>query len=186
VSLFNAQLNTDPTSPEYLTEQLNGVYTGADRRTYPLSYYAYLIVPKVLLGQFSPAKGQALGAFAYYGVCGGQQNAALFGYAPLPINLVQAAFDQIRNIPGADTTSVTIQGCNNPTFSPDGTNILAANAPYPPACDKQGPIQCGTITPPPAVPEGRPVWLMAVGLAVIGGWALLRRRRRRTQGPLLA
>jgi hypothetical protein len=67
----------------------------------------------------------------------------------MPINLVQAAFDQIRKIPGAVVENIDIQQCNNPTFSADGTNLLTANAPYPQACDRQGPSQCG----PPVAPS---------------------------------
>ena len=38
--------------------------------------------------------------------------------------------------------NINIQSCNNPTFTPTGANLLAETAPYPPACDKQGPTQC--------------------------------------------
>jgi phosphate transport system substrate-binding protein len=64
----------------------------------------------------------------------------------MPINLVQASFDQIRKIPGVVVQNITIQSCNNPTFAPDGSNRLADTAPYPQACDKQGPTQCATGT----------------------------------------
>ena len=79
-------------------------------------------------------------------MCQGQQQSAALGYSPMPINLVEASFNQIAKIPGADVQSINIQGCNNPTFTPSGANLLAETAPYPPACDKQGPIQCTTGT----------------------------------------
>jgi phosphate transport system substrate-binding protein len=146
VSLLQAQINTDASSQDYLTQRLEGVYTNPDPRTYPLSSYSYMILPTVVQGQFSEAKGKTLGAFSYYAMCQGQQEAPSLGYSPMPINLVQASFDQIRKIPGVVVQNITIQDCNNPTFSPDGTNLLAANAPFPPDCDKKGPIQCTTGT----------------------------------------
>src|SRR5262249_55025499 len=68
------------------------------------------------------------------------------GYSPMPINLVNASFDQIKKIPGVVVQNVTVSQCNNPTFSPDGHNVLADTAPQPQACDKQGPTQCATGT----------------------------------------
>jgi phosphate ABC transporter phosphate-binding protein len=146
VSLLQAQINTNASSEDYLTQKLDGVYTDPDPRTYPLSSYSYLILPTVVRGQFSEAKGKTLGAFSYYAMCQGQQESASLGYSPMPINLVQASFDQIRRIPGVVVQNITIQDCHNPTFSPDGTNLLADNAPFPPDCDKQGPVQCETGT----------------------------------------
>ena len=89
-------------------------------------------------GQFNEAKGRTLGAFAYYAMCQAQQQSASLGYSPMPINLVQASFDQIRKIPGVEVQDINIAECNNPTFSPDGTNLLATNAPQPQECDRQG------------------------------------------------
>ena len=91
-------------------------------------------------------RGKTLSAFANYAMCQGQQQSAALGYSPMPINLVQAAFAQIAKIPGANVQSINIQSCNNPTFTPSGVNLLAQTAPYPPACDKQGPTQCTTGT----------------------------------------
>jgi phosphate transport system substrate-binding protein len=146
VSLLQAQINTDASSQDYLTQKLDGVYTDPDPRTYPLSSYSYMILPTVVQGQFSEAKGKTLGAFSYYAMCQGQQEAGSLGYSPMPINLVEASFDQIRRIPGVVVQNITVQDCNNPTFSPDGTNLLADNAPFPQDCDKQGPVQCETGT----------------------------------------
>jgi phosphate transport system substrate-binding protein len=146
VSLLKADINRDASSQDYLTQKLEGVYSDPDPRTYPLSSYSYMILPMKVQGQFSEAKGKTLAAFSYYAMCQGQQESASLGYSPMPINLVQAGFDQIRRIPGAVVQNINVGSCNNPTFSPDGTNTLAGTAPFPPACDKQGPVQCATGT----------------------------------------
>jgi len=144
VSLLQDKVDTtDTNNPAlYLTQNLTGVYTDTDPRTYPMSSYGYLILPTTVGNGFSTAKGATLAAFSYYAMCQGQQQSAALGYSPMPINLVQAAFAQIAKIPGANVQTINIQGCNNPTFSPSGVNTLALTAPYPPACDKQGPTQC--------------------------------------------
>jgi len=129
-----------------LTSDLTGVYNNADPRAYPLSSYSYMIIPTTTQKSFTEAKGKTLGAFAYYFLCEGQQQAPALGYSPLPINLVQAGFAQIPKIPGAATQTVDISQCNNPTFSASGENTLAATAPQPEECDKQGPDQCLTGT----------------------------------------
>jgi hypothetical protein len=103
-------------------------------------------VPTEVAGNFSLDKGRTLGKFAYYLLCEGQRQADPLGYSPLPINLVQAGLDQVRRIPGVDVQSVNIKNCDNPTFSSNGTNTLAATAPQPPTCDKQGAYQCATGT----------------------------------------
>ena len=150
VSLLSAKVDTsDPNDPAtYLTENLSGVYTDPDPRTYPLSSYSYLILPIKITStsSFSTAKGATLAAFSYYAMCQGQQQSAALGYSPMPINLVEDSFNQIRQIPGAVVQNINIQSCNNPTFTPSGANLLAETAPYPPACDKQGPTQCTTGT----------------------------------------
>ncbi len=144
VSLLQDLVDTTDTNDPalYLTQKLQGVYTDPDPRAYPFSSYGYLILPTTVGKGFSTAKGATLAAFAYYSMCQGQQQSAALGYSPMPINLVQAAFAQIAKIPGADVQNINIQSCNNPTFTPSGQNLLALNAPYPPACDKQGPTQC--------------------------------------------
>jgi phosphate ABC transporter phosphate-binding protein len=143
VSLLQARINTDESNPAmYLTQQLDGVYGDGDPRSYQLSSYSYFILPTKEVGQFTTAKGRTLGAFAYYAMCQAQQESASLGYSPLPINLVDASLEQIRKIPGVVVQDINIQACNNPTFSPDGTNVLAANAPQPKACDQAGPAQC--------------------------------------------
>jgi len=147
VSLLQAQINMDASNPAvYLTENLSNVYTDPDPRSYPLSSYSYLILPTTVQGQFTADKGKTLAAFSYYAMCQGQQDSASLGYSPMPINLVEASFAQIAKIPGADVQNINIQSCNNPTFTPSGQNLLAQDAPQPPACDKQGPTQCTSGT----------------------------------------
>ncbi|GII56696.1 hypothetical protein Pth03_50850 [Planotetraspora thailandica] len=144
VSLLQARINTNKNSADYLTQDLSRVYTDTDPRNYPLSSYSYMILPLKVQGIFTVAKGKTLGAFSYYFMCQGQQKAPDLGYSPLPINLVQAGFDQIRRIPGVQAQSINIKGCNNPTFNSDGSNRLAKTAPYPSACDKKGVTACNT------------------------------------------
>jgi len=146
VGLLGARIDNDPSSPTYLTQDLRGVYANADARAYPLSSYSYMVVPTRLESAFNEEKGRTLGAFAYYFLCEGQQQADALGYSPLPINLVQAGLDVVTKIPGVQGQEVDIRKCNNPTFSASGENVLAKNAPQPPACDKRGPDQCGTGT----------------------------------------
>ncbi|MER6268798.1 phosphate ABC transporter substrate-binding protein PstS [Streptomyces sp900105755] len=144
VSLLKARINTDKNSADYLTQQLDGVYNDSDKRNYPLSSYSYMILPLKVQGTFTKEKGKTLGAFSYYFMCQGQQQAPKLGYSPLPINLVRAGFDQIRRIPGVQAQNINIKNCNNPTFTASGQNRLAQTAPYPAACDKKGAAPCTT------------------------------------------
>nr|WP_081861754.1 phosphate ABC transporter substrate-binding protein PstS [Cellulomonas sp. HZM] len=146
VGLLGATINKDQSSPSYLTQDLTGVYANKDRRAYPLSSYSYIVVPTSTQNGFTAAKGHTLGAFADYFLCEGQQQAEVLGYSPLPINLVQAGLDQVGKIPGAADVSVDITKCHNPTFSADGSNTLAKNAPQPSDCDKKGAEQCDRPT----------------------------------------
>jgi len=149
VSLLQAQINMDQSSPDYLTENLSGVYTDTDPRTYELSSYSYMILPTDTSDGLTSAKGDTLGAFGSYLLCQGQQQVDFLGYSALPINLVEAGYAQLQQIPGASVptpTTAFLQGCENPTFSANGTNTLADDDPMPPACDMQGPTQCTTAT----------------------------------------
>ncbi|WP_156401891.1 phosphate ABC transporter substrate-binding protein PstS [Agromyces sp. Soil535] len=146
VSLLGAQINQDAASPDYLTQDLTNVYNNADPRTYPMSSYSYMIIPTRVEGRFTEDKGLTLGDFSQYFLCEGQQQAEVLGYSPLPINLAAAGLDQVQRIPGADPTGKDITACNNPTFSPDGTNRLANEAPFPSECDKRGATQCADGT----------------------------------------
>ncbi|MEU9858842.1 phosphate ABC transporter substrate-binding protein PstS [Streptomyces sp. NPDC047974] len=146
VALLQARIDTDRSSPDYLTQILDGVYRSGDDRAYPLSSYSYMVVPTSQTAPHTTDKGRSLGTFARYFLCEGQQQAEELGYSPLPKNLVQAGFDQVRRIPGAPTGAVDLATCRNPTFSADGSNTLAKNAPRPKACDKQGAQQCADGT----------------------------------------
>ncbi|MEV7736812.1 phosphate ABC transporter substrate-binding protein PstS [Streptomyces sp. NPDC088921] len=145
VALTKAEINQNKQSANYLTQILDGVYGNKDARTYPLSSYSYMILPTKEEAGFTKAKGNSLGTFSRYFLCDGQQQAESLGYSPLPKNLVQAGFDQIRRVPGAPTGSIDINDCRNPTFS-GGVNTLIKNAPYPKSCDKKGTTQCTTGT----------------------------------------
>jgi ABC-type phosphate transport system substrate-binding protein len=172
VSLLNVQIDNNPADLLYQTADLTQVYADPDPRTYELSYYSYLIVPTSLTAPLTTDKGYTLGAFGQYLLCKGQQPLGPLGYAPLPINLVEAGYAQLLRIPGASlptTMSAFITGCANPTFAPDGTDTLANTDPMPLACDQQGPAQCGpqvsttttlTASPNPTSP-GQTVTLTA-------------------------
>ncbi|MFC6356681.1 phosphate ABC transporter substrate-binding protein PstS [Luethyella okanaganae] len=142
VSLLAARINQDSSSPDYLTQDLTGVYNNADPRSYPLSSYSYMIIPTAIEAGFTEEKGLTLGDFAQYFLCEGQQQADVLGYSPLPINLASAGLEQVKRVPGSNSNGKDISACNNPTFSPDGTNKLANDAPFPSECDKVGAIQC--------------------------------------------
>ena len=87
--------------------------------------------------RMTTAKRQTLADFLYYSLCSGQSKAGPYGYSPLPLNLVQAGFEQIAKLKKADRdvnlTDRDVRSCDNPTF--DGTNLgknkLAEDAPQP-------------------------------------------------------
>lgn len=141
----------DPTTN--LTQDLSKVYTNTDPRAYPISSYSYMIMPTSANDpRMTTAKRQSMADFLYYSLCGGQSKAGAYGYSPLPLNLVQAGFDQIAKLkvadPAVDLTNRDVKSCNNPTF--DGKNpsrnLLAEIAPQPDSCDKQGEGPCGYDT----------------------------------------
>jgi phosphate transport system substrate-binding protein len=139
VALLKAEVNTNKADPDtYLTQDLDGVYTDADPRSYPISSYSYFVVPTAQQNGFNAQKGATLGAFVNYALCAGQQSAPTLGYSPLPINLVKAGLAQVKQIPGAVAKTIDIKTCKNPTFSASGVNTLAVNALYPDLCDKKG------------------------------------------------
>src|SRR5262250_1825892 len=149
VALTQAVINTDQSSPDFLQQNLDSVYTFSDPRSYPLSSYSYLIVPRKGTHQptnFSPAKGKSLSTFVDYFLCAGQKEVAALGYSPLPLNLVKGGLLQSSNIPGAipGPNLTTLAGCDNPTFT-NGKLTLLLNAPMPSPCDKLGkPLNCAT------------------------------------------
>jgi phosphate transport system substrate-binding protein len=147
----------DKSSPGYLLQNLDHVYTDPDPRTYPLSSYVYEIEPTGTTAQdssISTAKRQTIADFTYYSICQGQKEIGPIGYSPLPVNLVEAGFGQIAKLkkadPAIDLTNRNVKTCNNPTFveGHPSTNYLAKIAPQPPSCDKihAGPCAAG-VTP---------------------------------------
>jgi phosphate transport system substrate-binding protein len=160
IALEQAQINEDPTSPNYLLQTLTNVYTDPDPRTYPLSSYVYMIEPTGGPGvstndpNETSGKRQSIADFEYYSICQGQSKIGAIGYSPLPVNLVEAAFSQVQKLqaadPSVDLTNLNIQTCNEPTFVPGqpNTNYLTTIAPQPPACDQQGAGPCAAgVTP---------------------------------------
>jgi ABC-type phosphate transport system substrate-binding protein len=149
VALTKAQINNNPSDPNYLQQNLDPVYTFTDPRSYPLSSYSYFIVPRSGTKQplhFNTAKGKTLSTWLNYDLCNGQRTVAQLGYSPLPINLVKGGLTQIDHIPGhvATTPTSALAKCGNPTFK-NGVNTLLKNAPFPSKCDKLGaPLNCTT------------------------------------------
>lgn len=140
VALTQAQINEDPNSPNFLQQNLDNVYTYTDPRSYPLSSYSYLIVPKAgtaIPPIFNNSVGASLSYYIDFYLCAGQQQAAALGYSPLPLNLVEGGLHQANLIPGhiAGPNPTTLAGCDNPTFT-NGVLTLLKNAPYPNACQK--------------------------------------------------
>lgn len=150
VALTKAKINQDKNSQLYLTQILDDVYRHTDPRAYPVSSYSYMIIPIGSTDQrMTTAKRQTIADFMYYSLCAGQTKAGPYGYSPLPLNLVQAGFEQINKLkaadPAVDLTDRDVKSCNNPTF--DGKNLsknqLAEIAPQPASCDKVGEGPCG-------------------------------------------
>jgi phosphate transport system substrate-binding protein len=165
VGLTQAIINDDPTSPNYLLQNLANVYSYSDARTYPLSSYSYMILPigtNAQDSQMTTAKRQTLADFMYFSLCLGQKEMGPIGYSPLPINLVTAGFSQLAKLQvadsGVDLTQRDASTCNNPTFIPGQPtrNYLAEIAPQPAACDKSGAGPCGFTPPQTANPIGAP------------------------------
>lgn len=162
VALTKAKINNDSGSQKYLTSILDGVYSATDPRAYPLSSYSYLLLPTGATDQrMTTAKRQTLTDFMFYSLCEGQSKAGKYGYSPLPLNLVQAGFSQLKKLSTADP-KVNFKGrdvtkCNNPTFVKGSlsSNKLAQIAPQPAACDKAGagPCTAGTGTAPTTTGE---------------------------------
>ncbi|UDY23000.1 substrate-binding domain-containing protein [Nocardioides sp. Kera G14] len=147
----------------YLNQNLDGVYTYNDPRAYPVSSYSYMIIPTSSTDRkMTPAKRQTLADFLTYSLCGGQAKAGPYGYSPLPLNLVKAAFGQVQKLgPQAEGGAVSgvkisdpstnLASCDNPTFVKGNlaANHLADVAPQPLACQKAGADPCGTAVVPP-------------------------------------
>jgi ABC-type phosphate transport system substrate-binding protein len=149
VALTKAKINENPRSKDFLQQDLDSVYTFSDPRSYPLSSYSYLIVPRAgthLPTNFTASKGRSLSTYINFLLCGGQQEMAQLGYSPLPRNLVVGGLEQNGHIPGhvAIPSQSQLASCHNPTMQ-NGQNILLKDAPYPSKCDKLGaPLNCTT------------------------------------------
>lgn len=153
VALTRAKINQDKGSQAYLTSILDGVYTASDPRAYPLSSYSYMLLPTGAKDRrMTTSKRQTLVDFMFYSLCQGQSSAGKLGYSPLPLNLVQAGFSQLKKLSTADPDvnfkNRDVTSCNNPTFTKGNLskNHLAEIAPQPAACDKVGAGPCGLAT----------------------------------------
>jgi phosphate transport system substrate-binding protein len=149
VALQHAKINMNKKSPDYLLQTLDQVYVAPEVQAYPLSSYSYFVIPTAKNDtRMTTAKRQTLADYLFYAVCLGQKEIGPIGYSPLPINLVQASFNQTALLHAADSkvdlTKRNVSTCQNPTFDkrhPE-VNHLAKIAPNPPSCDKQGAGPC--------------------------------------------
>jgi ABC-type phosphate transport system substrate-binding protein len=167
IALTKAAINENPSSADFLQQNLDQVYTNPDPRTYPLSSYSYVIVPRNSLAGtrgpppiFNTNKGYTLSTWLKYVLCGAQQTAARLGYSPLPGNLVTGGFIQFNHIPGHISSIPTSQlnNCNNPTYH-NGINYLTRDAPFPSVCDfHTAPLNC-TVK----IEHGHPVAVQTSG-----------------------
>jgi len=152
VALTKAVIVETPSSPDFLQQNLDSVYTFNDPRSYPLSSYSYLIVPRqgtTLPTNFTNAKGRSLSTYINFLLCGGQNQVAALGYSPLPLNLVQGGLLQNSKIPGhvpvPNLNASGSGGCANPTFT-NGVLTLLTKAPQPSPCSKVGePLNCVVV-----------------------------------------
>ena len=103
----------------YLTQNLDQVYTYKDPRTYPLSSYSYMIIPTSKSDQrMTVPKRQTLADFLSYSLCTGQSLAGPYGYSPLPLNLVKAAFGQLEKLGPTRRGRRRSPGCTSRTRRP--------------------------------------------------------------------
>ncbi|MER6400304.1 substrate-binding domain-containing protein [Kitasatospora sp. NPDC001603] len=153
--------STAADDPDYLQQNLDGVYSMNDPRSYPLSSYSYLIVPRAGAAlppppRFTNDKGSALSRFLAYVLCEGQGEADGLGYSPIPRNLVRGGLLQTQHIPGnaSPVDANTLANCANPTFNSAGRLTVLDNAPQPSPCDAKGaPLDC-TVQGGQAVKSG--------------------------------
>jgi len=147
IALEKAQIDENQDDVTFLMQNLDNVYTDPDPRSYPLSAYSYLIVPrdKRTIGgtTYGPrpgtttATGVTLSTYINFILCGAQASAVALGYSPLPGPMVTGGFLQDAQIPGAVSSPAAhnYASCNNPAFL-NGKDVLTATAPYPRACQK--------------------------------------------------
>jgi ABC-type phosphate transport system substrate-binding protein len=157
IALQKAVINEDSASVDFLMQDLDSVYGYTDPRTYPLSSYSYLIVPRIsragtqgpppiFMGSDNGAsKGYTLSTWLNFVLCGAQQQAGQLGYSPLPYPLITGGYLQFDQIPGhipVGSVASFIDKCNNPTYD-DGVNVLIKDAPYPSPCQfHTAPLNC--------------------------------------------
>jgi ABC-type phosphate transport system substrate-binding protein len=147
VALTKAEINFDASSPNYLQQILTPLYTFKDPRSYPLSSYSYLIVPRsgtTTPPAFNDGAGASLSQFINFFECAGQKQSASLGYSPLPYKLVQGGLRQNGEIPGHGTIANinSTSSCPNPTFT-NGELTVLKDAAYPNKCQKLGaPLDC--------------------------------------------
>ena len=158
VALETAQINMDKSSPDYLLQNLNNVYTDPDPRTYPLSSYVYMIEPtgkyptpgpKITTAQ--AADDRRLPVLLDLPGPAGDRSDRLLAAAGQPgRSRLRAARQAQEGRPGVDLTNRNIITCNNPTFvqgQPEH-QLPGQIAPQPPACDKIGAGPCAAgVTP---------------------------------------
>jgi len=174
IALEKAKIDENPRDLTFLMQNLDQVYNDRDPRSYPLSSYSYVIVPRdsrVVNGQtlsapprWNTTKGFTLSTWLKFVLCGAQQTAGSLGYSPLPFPLVTGGFLQFSHIPGHITAIPTRQlnNCNNPTYH-NGVNFLTKFAPQPSPCDfHTAPLNC-------AVRNGKPVAVAAAGTSPTTG-----------------
>jgi ABC-type phosphate transport system substrate-binding protein len=148
VALTQAVINEDSSSPDFLQQNLDSVYSYNDPRSYPLSSYSYLIVPRAgttVPANFTRGDGVTLSTYIDYFLCAGQQFSAELGYSPLPLNLVTGGLLQSSKIPGAISPPSLSSGCQNPTLK-NGRLVVLEDAPQPSPCAKVGePLDCTVV-----------------------------------------
>ncbi|MEC3979209.1 substrate-binding domain-containing protein [Amycolatopsis sp. H20-H5] len=115
-ALTRAELRPD------LSQKLDGVYANADKKTYPISAYSYVMMPctngrdTCRGGYDDPAKADTMIAFLEHIACDGQLNMARIGYSPLPVNLSQEIMNANSRLTGKPAKQLTPDNCANPTF----------------------------------------------------------------------
>ncbi|HEV2636364.1 MAG TPA: substrate-binding domain-containing protein [Actinocrinis sp.] len=160
IALQAAVIDENPGDVNFLMQDLDKVYTYNDPRTYPLSSYSYLVIPRDTGGglnnvpppSWSTAKAATLSTWLNYVLCSAQQTSGQLGYSPLPKNLVVGGFLQVDHVPGHTATPDLNQPgtCADPTFD-KGANTLITQAPQPSPCDfHTAPLTC-------TVQGGKPV-----------------------------
>jgi ABC-type phosphate transport system substrate-binding protein len=150
IALQAAVIDENANDVDFLMQNLDKVYTYGDKRTYPLSSYSYLVIPRnPSAGRVTPttwntSKGATVSTWLNYVLCGAQKSAGNLGYSPLPKNLVVGGFQQVDAMPGhvATPDQTQLNGCDNPTYS-NGVNHLIVDAPMPSPCDYYtAPLNC--------------------------------------------